>query len=159
MACELPGSAHAERRHTFRTEAANRVVPITAVDVIVAGGEPVGGSEKCPSSSVHRRGHGPSLSLSKLCARRLDYCSRLSPTQPCCRLILATTATGTVLWCCDKAGGSRVACSHLGDRHLRELYRSAKRCIAPGHDTSQHEKLAARCARLEAARGFVEIVS
>ena len=55
MACELPGSAHAERRHTFRTEAANRVVPITAVDVIVAGGEPVGGSEKCPSSSVHRR--------------------------------------------------------------------------------------------------------
>ena len=125
MACELPGSAHDERRHTFRTEAANRVVPITAVDVIVAGGEPVGGSEKCPSSSVHRRGHGPSLSLSKLCARRLDYCSRLSPTQPCCRLILATTATGTVLWCCDKAGGSRVACSHLGDRRLREHYRLA----------------------------------
>ena len=25
-------------------------------------------------------GHGPSRSLSKLCARRLDYCSRLSPT-------------------------------------------------------------------------------
>jgi hypothetical protein len=105
-------------------------VPITAVDVIVAGGEPVGGSEKCPSSSVHRRGHGPSLSLSKLCARRLDYCWRLSPTQPCCRLILATTASSAVLWCCDKAGGSRVACSHLGDRHVRELCRSAKRRIA-----------------------------
>ena len=45
MACELPGSAHAERRHTFRTEAANRVVPITSVDVIVAGGDPVAGIE------------------------------------------------------------------------------------------------------------------
>jgi hypothetical protein len=135
----------------------NGVVPVTRKHRVIAGGHAVDGIDSLRVGRSKNGGHGPSLSLPSLStppglpARAVfawrSHAAGRSSTGGGLAALSFGAAAGR--------GGSRVASSQSGERHLRELSRAANGA-SHRHGAAQHG--VALCAG-EAARGFVDAMS
>jgi hypothetical protein len=155
-AAEKPVSAIVAEEVVVAAKAANRVVPVTSIDEIVAGGDAVGGIENVRVRRSIDGGHCSSFPCRGFPRRRDCPARRPSPTQPCCRseLTPAATASAAVRWLRERLRRFPYCVSRARDRYSADLCGPCSPDRRPDVETHSHAHQACRpaCSATEQIR-------